>query len=147
MSINTNDRISLVDTVQQPNHTYREFYFDSDYEQSVTGDLTDYTTDVLEEVVTDINLTIYHGVLKEVKDTIQVHSDRYRNGWSPECNNSTEAFLKDFQDGYINWKKFYPNIRIPRSHTTNTRDLCGCLVIEVDLENGEERVESTNDTI
>lgn len=124
----------MYSSATERHHTYREFFFDSDTERSVTGDLTDFTTDVLEEEVPSVNITIYHGALSEIEDTVRLHSDKFIHGWSPKCNNSTEAFFANFQKEYINWKKFYPNTRIPRSYTTNTKDLFGCVIIEVDLE-------------
>lgn len=72
--------------------------------------------------------------LREQRRATHRDSKRYRDGWSPTCNGTTEAFFTNFQQGYLNWAGLWPNTRIPRSHTRATRDLCGFKQIEVDLD-------------
>ena len=73
------------------------------------------------------------------KDVAEVHdiaksSKEDLEGWSPEINGSRAAFFENFQEGDIVWADLYPNKRIPRAFQTDTCDLYGALVIEVDLE-------------
>lgn len=75
-----------------------------------------------------------HKILRDIQKSIVVNSKRFLEGWSPTCNFTTEAFFKNYQSDFISWTQQWPSTRIPRSHTTDTSDLVGCLIIEVDLE-------------
>ena len=77
---------------------------------------------------------IYLPLLKGISSKIVRGSREDLEGWSPEINGSRAAFFENFQEGNIVWADLYPNKRIPRAFRTDTRDLHGALVIEVDLE-------------
>ena len=72
--------------------------------------------------------------LREQHRATHRDSKRYRDGWSPTCNGTTEAFFTNFQEGYLDWARLWPNTRIPRSHTRATKDLFGLRQIQVDLD-------------
>ena len=84
---------------------------------------------------------IEYELEQQVKATHR-DSKRYKEGWSPTCNGTTEAFFTNFQDGYLNWAGLWPNTRIPRSHTTPTRELEGFRQIVVDLDLDGENIAS-----
>jgi hypothetical protein len=77
---------------------------------------------------------IITNALQEQRRATHRDSKRYRDGWSPTCNGTTEAFFTNFQQGYLDWARLWPNTRIPRSYTRATKDLEGFKQIEVDLD-------------
>ena len=106
----TEESISLAySSATERHHTYREFFFDSDTERSVTGDLTVFTTDVLEEEVPSVNITIYHGALSEIEDTVRLHSDKFIHGWSPKCNNGHLFFRNTSYNARF---RFVPHVQL-----------------------------------
>jgi hypothetical protein len=82
----------------------------------------------------------FTSLLRNIRKSFDKHSTRYKQGWSPSLNFSTEAFFRNFQATYIKWSELWPITRIPLSETTPEGCLEHCCIIEVELESIEETV-------
>jgi hypothetical protein len=89
--------------------------------------------------------TVIEYLLREQDRAVHPSSKRYKEGWSPTCNGSTEAFFTNFQESFISWSKQWPNTRIPRLYQTPRCELLNCIQIEVDLERDSLVDESTRE--
>ena len=50
-------------------------------------------------------VSVIEYLLREQDRAIKPGSKRYKEGWSPTCNGSTEAFFTNFQESFISWTK------------------------------------------
>ena len=86
-----------------------------------------------EEASVPIFYTPIEHLLREQDKAVHPSSKRYKEGWSPTCNGTKEAFFTNFQDSFISWTQQWPNTRIPRLYQTARQELLNCVQIEVDL--------------
>ena len=125
----------------------RKCSFDSkDSLCGIKGDLSIVYSENWEEEEAPVpRFTTIEYLLREQDRAVKPGSKRYKEGWSPTCNGTKEAFFTNFQENYLSWTKQWPNTRIPRLHQTPRCELLNCVQIEVDLERDSLIYESTRE--